>query len=655
MRDDQVSRSVAVFLSMLLAVALLNGCGNSNKKSTSPAGAASLSSATTVGINVCIACHTAVGSVETAEWLLSKHANLDPGGTLYSAGAPTIGQVLAGGAACRACHDPNGDSANITAARTIGYVARPVIGCEACHGPGSLHSGSGPISLLSGTYDSNTVYSVGTASVSGQFLMCTTCHQLLDSSGTTTIANPAHLTTPSPAGAKYVITDTHFATPGNFSGANNANVNDITGYAMDYASQTVCTDCHNPHKNADINKAWANSDHADKLAADAWAHYNWTCDAANCGGSFGDRATCQRCHTATGFAAYADSLGSGNAALAGKIWTGAQPPLAYNANFKPEMLECRGCHTDNRGHLRNPRAYQASYKIPVGGFPSNFPINANVLYQYPDVYASNVCMPCHTGRGSGKAVQNLNTGQTATVDFSNMGFPDGHYLTGGGTMFKGTPYEYAGRGYPDPATFMHNRIGTPAAPGTGTKGPCIGCHMDRTGMPGNHLFEPISAESGALVVTSEVCFTCHAGSSVAFGAVVQTEKDNYGFALQALEYQLLVSSPSYSFTTAYPYFSNTNWLIFGDTDKSGNSGGKNTMGAAFNFSMLYHEPGAYVHNSRYVKRIIYDSLDWLDDGQMNYSVGGTINAICTPSLQPWCTGAKSYLLYGAPGTSDERP
>jgi hypothetical protein len=639
MIDHKKRREVFVSLALCAAVALLGGCGNSDKKSTSPAEAVSLSSATTVGMNTCATCHTEV----TAVWITSRHANLEPGGTLYSPGRPTNAQVAP---ACVGCHDPNGDSRNLTVGYT-GNVPRPVIGCEACHGPGSLHvaSGAGAISRLSGTYVST---SIGSTAVSGQFIMCTNCHGLLNSSGTGTIAtthDPESNVTPT--GDQYTITDTHFATAGDWSGG--ANSRDITGYAMNYASATVCVDCHNPHTNADINKEWAASGHAERDKSEAWAHYNWSCDAT-CYGPDGTRITCQRCHTTTGFAAYADALQSGNTVLAEAIRTGSAPALSPEVNFKPEMLECKGCHSDNRGTLRNPGAYKATYEI--GTVP-----NASVVFQYPDVGASNVCMTCHTGRISGKAIGQLNTGQAASVEFSNFAYSntDGHYLTAGGTMFKGTAYEYAGRNYADPGTYMHNQIGTSAQPATGTMGPCIGCHMDRTGMPGNHLFEPISTMTGTIVVTSEVCFKCHAGSSIDFGLVVQDEKDNYDFALEALENQLLVSNPSYSFTTTFPYFNNSNWLIFGDTDESGNSGGKNTLGAAFNFSRLYHEPGAYVHNSRYTKRILYDSLDWLDDGQMNYSVGTTLNNICDSSPQPWCTGARSYLLYGAQDTSAERP
>lgn len=45
-----------------------------------------------------------------------------------------------------------------------------------------------------------------------------------------------------------------------------------------------------------------------------------------------------------------------------------------------------------------------------------------------------------------------------------------------------------------------------------------------------------------------------------------------------------------------------------------------TYGAAYNWYMLYYDPGSWAHNPTYAKRLIYDSMDWLDDGTLNQSV-----------------------------------
>ncbi|HIJ96370.1 MAG TPA: hypothetical protein HPP94_11655 [Desulfuromonadales bacterium] len=41
------------------------------------------------------------------------------------------------------------------------------------------------------------------------------------------------------------------------------------------------------------------------------------------------------------------------------------------------------------------------------------------------------------------------------------------------------------------------------------------------------------------------------------------------------------------------------------------------MGTAFNFNFLKHEPGAFAHNRTYAKRLIFDSLEYLQKGTVN--------------------------------------
>ncbi len=95
-----------------------------------------------------------------------------------------------------------------------------------------------------------------------------------------------------------------------------------------------------------------------------------------------------------------------------------------------------------------------------------------------------------------------------------------------------------------------------------------------------------------------------------------------------------------------------------DTDATGAVSGKNNMGAAFNFNLFRHDPGAYAHNRYYVKRLLYDSIDWLDDNLLNFSVGTTLTAVCNAAQPPtWCDGAKAYLLPNGVlnGVAAERP
>jgi Cytochrome c554 and c-prime len=665
---------------MLLSAALLGGCGSGTNEGVLPASGVLSGTTTTVGINNCTTCHT----VQTAAWLASKHANAANG--LASAGSPTLGQI----ASCTTnCHDPNGDSANIIAAGYIGSVARPVVGCEACHGGGSQHNGSGPISLLSNT--TGTVISgVTPTSLSGQFVMCTNCHQLLDPS-TGDLAAPASVahdpaSSVSPKDTRFIITDTHFAV-GAFDSAGKFTANtgttagaNITGYAMDYNSPTVCTDCHNPHGTADINRDWAASKHADKRGnsnnGGPWGGRNWSCDGTNplaCGPTatsvsplITDNRYCQRCHTKTGFAAYADAIRSGNTALFNALDTGIYPPglsspVAYSSTWKPEMLECLGCHTDTLGHMRDPGAFTATYDFrttPVGA-PSGSPsfVYAHATFQYPDLGGANVCILCHSGRTNGATIHNLNTDPTLSpAVFSILKAADSHHFPVAATMFKGLGYEYVGRNYDNPSSYKHFEIGTPAVPNTGTNGPCVGCHMFRSDAAANHLFEAVSKVSGTVTgVSAEVCFNCHEGSSTSLAAVVDAERLAFTYALN------IFSSLTNTANAVHPILtsSTTNWLAPGDADSTGNTTGKNNLGAYFNFSSLNgNEMGAYVHNSKYTKRLIYDSIDWLDDGVLNNSVGTTLSAFCSSAAAtPNCATGMTYLLPNGvrAGASSERP
>jgi hypothetical protein len=732
----------------------------------------------TVGLKTCTSCHTS----QTADWMLTKHANVEPLGNLYSAGNPTLGQI----AGCtKNCHDSNGDGAgNFFTANYTGNVARPVVGCESCHSGGQMHvdqGGAGPIGFAT-----TTAMVIGTTSslqASAQFRTCTGCHELLDPNDPlNTKATPTHLTSV-PTGSSFIITDTHFATPGDwtgsFDGATAQNKKNITGYALDYSSEKVCTNCHNPHKTADINREWTLSAHADKYAnndefpltkdplgyfSGAWSHYNW--------GNAASYTPCQRCHTTTGFASYADTLRTGNTSLANNIQLGLVTLLSSSpvASFKPEMLKCNGCHTDNKGTLRNPGAITANYSFPI---PMTAAPLAFASYAYPDVKGSNVCMACHTARESGETIKGLNdsallsAGTITFFNFGTRGFINSHYLTAGGTVFTATGFEFEGRSYANPTTYRHINIGTSTEPNTGSNGPCIGCHMSRPGKSGNHLFLPVTRSTttpGHIDgIASQVCIYCHTVSGAGgLEDLINERKEEYHEAVEAATYVLdklgfyfrpsnpyffkprasndvttRVSVANGSFTvtatTGAPLWSTgTNTVYTGanvtgttnaadyfkvnadgiyyrienatdttltlrepyegptvanaeftiiqgrsggtagwltkagqgivpatvtDTDTTGYTTGRYNLGAAFNLNLLEHDPGGYVHNRVYAKRLLYDSIDWADDNQLNFSVGNTLSTLVIDGAAPvWKAGAMKYLLpNGVLGIAAERP
>ena len=134
---------------------------------------------------------------------------------------------------------------------------------------------------------------------------------------------------------------------------------------------------------------------------------------------------CQRCHTATGYAAYADALADGNNSRAHDILYGTLNPypVPSAAKWKPEMLLCKGCHLDIKGAapLRNPGPYTADYSYSFYVTPPTVATIYSVAsHAYPDLGGSNQCMPCHTGRQNGDSIKNMNgAGSVVADDFSN--------------------------------------------------------------------------------------------------------------------------------------------------------------------------------------------------------------------------------------------
>ncbi|MGA1844555.1 MAG: hypothetical protein ACMUIS_08340 [bacterium] len=428
---------------------------------------------------------------------------------------------------------------------------------------------------------------------SAAFSTCTACHQLLKTDGTKNTES-YHDPNVNPYGdAGEIITDTHYDDP---------NTEDIEGYVVDpnaghqsnvgNTNSGSCLDCHNPHA-ADntVNDQWALSGHGD-LKGEAWVHYDF---------KGADRMDCQQCHTATGFRNFANDPNDYD----------PNDNLFTASGMQKEVLYCWACHTSYTGILRDPGSFAltAPYEEP-----------ADLIADVPDIGGSNLCMTCHSGRESGEGLKYLDP--NLDIAGKNFGSFNSHYLPAGGILFRTIGYEYAGRDYADVAYFEHDLIGTESAPGTGSNGPCAGCHM-RTGE--GHTFMPVEKDPNGLItkITADdlTCAECHAGQYAITPEELNELEEGYEDALDALAEQLAADGIHYG--TGYPYFFSdpnnqtpanafTAWL---NTD---------TLGAAFNLNMLVHMPGAHIHNRFYTKRLLYDSIDFVDDGVLNWSVNLTI-------------------------------
>ena len=634
------------------------------------------------GAAQCATCHNGTTAVATnsTEYVNSNHAILD---LHYSA---TSTSPL-----CLRCHSHEGavlfnqrgitgSYPFLTAATTTSQMVLDrdgtkfqAINCQTCHEHGgALRAQHAQVSTVDSTkvaWDPNKNFKVD------QFDLCTSCHTYLSNDGVTIVAtgNATNTTAPTTEAHYHynrwnrMIATTHYDNPA--TGTTAAGTT-IEGYVIRTKGANPCFDCHGHEAKtatgstteSTIHSDWAKSAHAGGIlsaketvaagyttsqrtdqtnavmatgATDAtgiaWTHYNWD-DTAS-------RGSCQRCHTATGAANFMtspstyDATGNGNSFTHLSGWT-----TTSKTSPQQEVLYCWGCHTNaGTGTLRTPGALSFTY-------------TNGATATYPDVSGSNICMSCHTGRETGDSIK-LDPDTDGVRSFINS-----HYLTAGGTLFGTTGYEYTGRDYTNPSYFKHDKIGSSSAAGTGSNGPCVGCHMST---PNSHSYTNVTKTAGVITaLTSTTCIKCHDGShgtaltagSAAAATFLATEEEEYNEALEAAK--AVLAGKGMHFYNAHPYFYTAPYVVGGTNTGFTNwasvyglASWKDTMGAAFNINLLIHDPGGYAHNRIYAKRLIWDAIDFAYNGIMDNDVTAAIDAQVTAGriTSTVATNAKTYL------------
>jgi len=515
------------------------------------------------------------------------------------------------------------------------------ITCRTCHDPHTTSKNQLP------TIDAQVIAGV---TVSAEFNTCTQCHQLSGADGKVmagSTVGPYH-TDPLEQ-----IADTHAAVPGD-TRLNTALVDAV--FYVNKKSATACMDCHNPHlANLEPNQQWRQSAHGDVFGA-AWTHYDWK-DAS--------RQACQRCHTTTGFknfitAIKTDPTGATYIAANNNfsIYAGNDAPNPMvNGNDQAETLYCWGCHSDYKGGLRNPGAVLAVW----------MEMDGVTRHQFPDESGSNVCIACHSARESGGSV----IAKVGT--WSNLSFINSHYLGAALTMFPAGGFQYGDTlgnplNYANVAYYEHDELGLGLLGSTvdavaGTNGPCVACHMNAN--PEKHLFSPVTKDGETVTaINSTLCANCHSGTYALSGNTLTGMKEEYNDALAAMRY-VLGTKANYWWGSGNPYIFTTdggaiavkNWTLInnkaadGVTLLTGNTlirNAKKNMGAAFNMNFLFHEYGAFAHNRYYAKRLIYDSIDWIDNGKNDNSVKATLDAI-DGTTYLWKDAAIAYICTSTGG------
>ena len=370
----------------------------------------------------------------------------------------------------------------------------------------------------------------------------------------------------------------------------NPNTDEVEGVNVN--PEFGCQGCHFSKEAVIRMEEWGKSAHGGYLlevkekdlnatvneeVAPAWIHYDFKSD---------DKLLCQKCHTSTGFRNFVTDPENYNPANNTFLLAGKQR----------EFLYCWGCHRveDMSFELRNPGKFErvATYSVPE-----------DRISAVPDLGEANTCMVCHSGTSSGEMIK-----LTDEIKGKDFGAYNSHYLAAGGIIFRTIAYEFEGREYdsPNPHASIENL--------------CVACHMSN----GDHTFKAIDETSGKIKAYDNLCSKCHTDEQEVMEAM---EKNRKGFeaSLEVIK-NLLANKGIYYNPYAYPYFypsPNPEEQIFPNAYRDWSD--KDTLGAAFNLNLLYHEPGAFVHNSNYTKQIIYDTIDFLDDGELDYSVESTVS------------------------------
>ncbi|WP_298268003.1 cytochrome c3 family protein [Geobacter sp.] len=358
--------------------------------------------------------------------------------------------------------------------------------------------------------------------------------------------------------------------------------NYTTSLASQYVSQSdaagvQCRQCHNPHDTTSLiqyNKDWADSGHGSTTYVPGNA--NASSVNSHYAWTTSSRDACSKCHTTTGY----KNFTNGNAA-----------PYMSN-NKKNETIMCSACHQDYSWKRRN-----------IGAQTLEYTYNAAPI-TLPDAKDSNLCLVCHSGRGNGQSARSSRFA--------------GHHAPTGADLFAEYThlgYEFAGLDYTKKSYFEHDTIGM-----TDGSGPCVSCHMKAAN---SHTFDVVTKDANGVITaikSQAVCDSCHSGSYAMTAAKLEEESAGYQEAGTILKAYLANTIVNYK-NAAIVYSSNPATMS------------DNEYGAYQNSLFPSEDPGGYAHNRYYVKRLIFDSIDFLDNSTFDGTI--TIDATTYPNAAAW--------------------
>jgi hypothetical protein len=373
---------------------------------------------------------------------------------------------------------------------------------------------------------------------------------------------------------------------------------------------------------------WQFSGHA-HTAAPAFTH--WSNEQEN----FEVPAECSRCHTTPGFIAFAEGM-------------------APDAVPVGSVVECRVCHQQENLFGDPTTRYDA--QVASGNGPLvEVAFESGATLTLDD--DSNMCASCHQGMASGNIVDQTpaNAVVQSPVDYVSYDFSgDRHFFAAAAILFghdSFAGYEYAGQTYRGQNPYAGH---VPGGAGEG-KNTCFACHLRGVG---DHRFRPQLPDCTASGCHAGIgSFEELGGGNDAVSPGVDYDGDgvieSFQGEIDGLQGLLLVTMQTYATRVSGPsrlpspssiaYSPGVFPYFFRDLDQDGIASDAeavpgneyrdfdvNLLRAAFNFHSN-NDPCGDMHNYVYVVQTTYDSIDVLDDGDLNGSVRAFGSA---PAVRP---------------------
>ncbi|HEY5514026.1 MAG TPA: cytochrome C [Geomonas sp.] len=403
-------------------------------------------------------------------------------------------------------------------------------------------------------------------------------------------------------------------------------------------------------------------------------------------------ASCVRCHTSTGLSQFlANPALGGSVTISGTTTTTVASTLPAGT---AELIACWGCHSNPAtGVLNKLNGASAStdYKTAKGHVPTAYQIAAGKNNWFPDVAGSNICISCHDGRNSDPASVEVAVAlDVATGGVAKASTAGSHHASAAAVMYlkQGFFNLSTGKAYTDSlksdldggkVTSTHRKLGTPAINGDGhnptffvagnldSNGPCVTCHMT-----GSHS---LKIDQKAITAVCNKCHSSEGGNDITTIAAfdqhfIEPQSEVFQDALtlaaavfnsrqstvvmarstsgEMSVYSMVTSGTKLGYTpdNYAAYLAGTaslnsataaDWTTVASAAPYTNK--TKVLGAVSNILFLSKDKGAYAHARTYSRRLIFDSIDFLDDGSMN---GSSALAAVATSPAVYGKGATAY-------------